>query len=200
MEVSESRRTILTQCLAMFAVGLYVALWRSFSLLDPVFLITFLCCAGVLAGPIVVAGYPQYSDRLALVRHAVIRAFAMTLLALVVALAWLNYRWHGDLLLPDGPIFASALLLGISVTTLAAVLVLLLRDRLNARRTTWAYRATALAVLLIYRFFPQSSSNRITEFFTEHGPAQVVLGLAVVVTAMDAAFLLNTSQKWPDEL
>ncbi len=200
MEISESRRSLLTQCLAVFAVGLFVALWRSFSLLDPFFLTTFLCCSGILAGPIVVAGYRQYSDRLALVRDAVIRSCAMTLAAFMIALTWLNYQWQGELLLPDGPIFFSALLLSIAVTTLAAILVLFLRDRLSARWTIWAYRATVLAALLTYRFFPQSSSNRMTEFVIEHGPAQIVLGLAVVVTAMDAAFLLKTSQKWPDEL
>ena len=200
MDLSQLRHWFLTQGLAVLAIGLFVALWRGFSLLDSFFLIAFLCCSAILVGPIVVAGYRQYSDRIVLVRHAVIRACTMTLMAFAVALLWLNYQWQGEFLLPEGAIFFSALLLSVAVTTLAGILVLLTRDCLSARLTTWIYRAAVLAAVLIYRFFPQPWSNEMTEFLMEHGPAQVVLGLAVIVTAMDAVFLLKTSQKWPDEL
>jgi hypothetical protein len=200
MEVLQLRRSILTQGLAVLAIGLFVAIWRSFSLLDPFFLIAFLCCAAILVGPMVVAGYPQSSDRLLLLRHAVTRACALTLLALLVALVWLNFQWQGELLLPEGAVFFSALLLSIAVTTLGAILVLLTRDRLSARMATWTYRTAVVIAVLVYRFFPPSWSNALTEFLMENGTAQVVLGMAVIVTAVDAAFLLKTSQKWPDEL
>jgi hypothetical protein len=193
MERFLRRRSLLTQGLAILAIGVFVAVWRSFSLLDPFFLIPFLSCAAVLVGPIVVAGFVSYSDPLELLLHAVLRACASTVLALIIALLWLNYQWKGELLLPDGPIFFSALLLSLSVTTLGAILMLFSRERLTAPRATWIYRAAVLCIVLVYMYFPQSWSNAITEFLIEHGTAQVVLGIAVLLTAVDAALLMKVS-------
>lgn len=183
------------QGLAILAIGVLVGIWRSFSLLDPFFLVVFLCCSVILVGPIVVAGYARYSDPFQLLRDAVLEACACTLLALVVAFAWLNYQWKGDVLLPDGAVFFSALLLSFALATLGGIMILLPRQRLRDQAATWAYRAGALLVVLGYIFFPQSWSYAISEFCMEHGIAQVVLGVSVAVTAIDAALLPKVSQE-----
>ena len=188
------RRSLLLQAIGILALGVFVGFWRSFSLLDPFFLIPFLSCAAVLVGPIVVAGFISYSDPVELLVHAVLRACVSTLLAFLIALLWLNYQWAGELLLPDGPVFFSAILFSLSLTTLGGILILFSRERLTASRAMWIYRAAILLVVLLYTYFPQAWSNAITEFLLDFGTAQVVLGIAVLLTAVDAALLMKLSR------
>jgi hypothetical protein len=197
---STSTRAFLTQGLSVLAIGLFVALWRSFSLLDPFFLIAFLSCAAILVGPIVVKGYDYYNDCLALLRHGVIRACGATVVAFFIALVWINVQWKGDLLLPDGPVFISALLLSVAFTTCTAILLLLARERFDAKSAIWMFRGAVAVVVLVYRFFPQSWSAASAEFLIEHGPAQVVFGLALMVTSIDVVLLLAASHRWQREV
>jgi hypothetical protein len=195
MERFGRRQSLITNGLAILAIGVFLAVWRSFSLLDPFFLIPFLCCAAVLVGPMVVAGFISYSDPLELLIHAVLRACASTLLALLIELLWLNYQWKGELLLPDGPIFFSALLLSLSLSTLGGIFILFSRNRMTATRATWIYRSMVVSAILIYIYFPKAWSNATTEFLIEHGTAQVILGVAVLITAVDAVLLMKLSHE-----
>lgn len=178
-------RGIVSQALAAIVIGAFIGWWRSFSLLDPFFLVTFLSSSVILMGPVVAQIYTAEGDATRIVRRAVLHATMTVTGALVVALIWINVQWSAELLLPPLLVLIAGIALSVAIATLGGFLMILALRRFARPVALRAFRFAILTAVLAYYLFPSRWSVTTTESVMEHGVTPVVAGMALLIAGLD---------------
>lgn len=173
---------------AALILGAFLGWWRSYSLLDPYFLVVFFCSPVILAGPALARSYEKPNALLA----SVLRSCITVLAAYFVGLLWINVQWP-DVLLPPVGAFVAAIALGGAVTAFGSMLMLLALRRFRAPVALRTFRFAVLGGVLLYLYFPASWSVAITELIVERGVAAVAFVLALIVGVADVVIWRSIS-------
>ena len=172
---------VAVQVLGIVVVGVFVAGWWSYGLLNPLFFIGFGGVSLLLAIPATLA------DSCKTINFVVAKACGTTGMILVVALVCLNRGSPiAQVLLPAPMTIFDAALLSIGVAFAGASVTAWLSQRFPAGRVRWGTRLLMVAALLTLRQMPPRWSYAATDAILSWGLTRAVL----VLTAGLALFTL----------
>lgn len=169
--------------IAVGLLGLFVRMWRGYSMLDPFFFIPFACLSVILVGPLVLKENAIWKP--------VLLSCASACSILLVALTALNLPWQGAWLLPEWTVAVDALLLSGASATAVAVATRLFVNSMSK----WVFRGIMLAGLIAWRFTPIPWSNSMVEHVMDWGLSTTALSAAAALVMLDAGLIYILSRR-----
>ena len=184
----------IMQAAGIIAVGVFVASWWGYGLLNPLFFTGFGGVSLLLAGPALLASCAQTVVRK--IGIAVARASGATALILATSLVALNRGSPVEqVLVPEAATILDAALLSVAMAGLGASAALWLGQRFSPSHVRWGIRGAVLVGLLAFRQLPLRWTYAGMDAVLSWGLTPAVLVIAAVLTLMTVALARLAQQR-----